>query len=62
MLKPVDDTRLFEKIGVTLAEDGEYEVTIIGYPSVSKPNHPGIEFKALNHFERFSVKDRKSVV
>jgi hypothetical protein len=32
VLKPVDDTRMFEKIGMTLAENG-YEVHVAGFPS-----------------------------
>jgi hypothetical protein len=55
VLKPVDDTRMFEKIGVTLA-GGEEEVTIIGYPSVTVPKHPHINFDSLPIFNRVSWK------
>lgn len=39
VLKPVDESRMYEKIGVSLAETGQYEVHCIGYPtqSESKP-------------------------
>lgn len=33
VLKPVDDTRMFEKMAMTLDESGEYDVHVIGYPS-----------------------------
>lgn len=56
VLKPVDDTRMFEKIGATLADGGEFEVSIIGYPSNGAPTHPGIKFYALSDFKRISLK------
>ncbi len=56
MLKPVDDTRMFEKIGATLANSGEFEVSIIGYPSNGAPMHPGIKFYPLPGFNRISLK------
>ncbi len=33
VLKPIDDTRMFEKMGRSLAEVANYEVFIVGYPS-----------------------------
>ena len=30
VLKPVDDSRMYEKIGLTLAESGRYDVHVIG--------------------------------
>jgi hypothetical protein len=44
VLKPVDDTRMFEKIGVSLAGADEAEVIIIGYPSQRPPTHQTITF------------------
>ena len=38
VLKPVDDTRMFEKIGKSLAREPKYEISIYGYPS-NKPPH-----------------------
>jgi len=55
LLKPVDDTRMFEKFGVSLSDSGRYDVVIIGYPSVAKPAHPNIEFIALDPFPRLSL-------
>jgi len=56
VLKPVDDTRLFEKIGMTLAASGEAEVTIIGYPAATLPKHTSINFNSLPLFNRVSWK------
>lgn len=56
VLKPVDDTRLFEKIGMTLAASGEAEVTIIGYPAATVPKHLSINFDSLPLFNRVSWK------
>lgn len=55
VLKPVDDTRMFEKIGVTLAAEG-FEVFIIGYPSTTQNTVPGITFIPLPVFNRRSLK------
>src|SRR6476620_7546753 len=55
ILKPVDDTRMFEKFGVSLSDSGRYNVVIIGYPSIAKPVYPNIEFIALNPFPRLSL-------
>jgi glycosyltransferase involved in cell wall biosynthesis len=55
VLKPVDDTRMFEKLGVTLAESGDFDVTIIGYPSAVQPANSAIKFISLSRFKRFSL-------
>lgn len=54
VLKPVDDTRMFEKIGKTLVETGEFEVTIIGYPVSTQLRIPLIEYVMLPAFYRLS--------
>lgn len=54
LLKPIDDTRMFEKMGVTFSDAGNYEVYIIGYPSKVKPAYPNIHFFRLNPFDRIS--------
>ena len=56
ILKPVDDTRMFEKMGVSLAQSGQYEVFIIGYPTSPKPTYTGIHFISLPQFQRVSLK------
>ena len=55
VLKPVDDTRMFEKIGATLADEG-YEVFIIGYPSNNQAVARGITILPLPGFNRISFK------
>ncbi len=52
LLKPVDDSRMFEKLGQTLAE--QTELHIIGYPSQNIVNHPAIIFHPLSTFNRLS--------
>ncbi len=56
VLKPVDDTRMTEKIGSTLAE--KFEVHVIGFPSESASIVPGITCHTLSDvpFNRLSVK------
>ena len=54
ILKPVDDTRMFDKMGTSLAQSGDYEVFIVGYPSSSNPSEPGIQFITLTPFKRLS--------
>lgn len=55
MLKPIDDTRMFEKLGSSLAEAGNYEVYIIGFPSKKMPVEvDSIHFFPLSKFSRMS--------
>ena len=54
VLKPVDDTRMFEKMGVTLGDSGQYEIFIIGYPSIVVPAYANIHFLPLTAFPRIS--------
>lgn len=54
VLKPVDDVRMFEKMGQSLAE--WYDVHIIGYPGHTPPAYPGICFHPLTKFNRLSLK------
>jgi hypothetical protein len=55
VLKPVDDTRMFEKMGQSLADSGEYEVHIIGYPSRKEHQYPHIHFYPSKAFNRLSA-------
>ncbi len=55
VLKPVDDTRMFEKMAMTLAGPGNYEVFIVGYPSKHVPAYPNIYFAPLGAFSRISL-------
>ncbi|MBT1709136.1 hypothetical protein KK062_12915 [Fulvivirgaceae bacterium PWU5] len=54
VLKPVDDTRMFEKMGGSLARI--YEVHIVGYPgSAALPDHGGVFVHPLRPFLRISL-------
>lgn len=54
LLKPVDDTRMYEKLGLSMAETNKYEVNIIGFDSKNVSNHPNIHFHPLKTFTRLS--------
>ncbi len=56
ILKPVDDTRMFEKMGVSLSRTNEYEIFVIGYPSKHAPeSHSNITLFPLKPFGRISA-------
>ena len=55
ILKPVDDTRMFEKMGMSLSNSGLYDVFVVGFPSVSKRVFPGIQQISLQSFPRLSM-------
>lgn len=54
ILKPVDDSRMYEKIGLTLADSGKYNVHIIGLASASA-NLSGVTAHPLKPFRRISI-------
>lgn len=54
VLKPVDDTRMYSKIGLTLAESGSYSVHVIGQGS-HPTEAPNLIQHALKPFSRFSL-------
>ncbi len=54
ILKPLDDTRLYEKIGLSLGESTKYEVNIIGFPANKPQDAPNINFFPLPFFRRQS--------
>lgn len=57
VLKPIDDTRMFEKIAVSLS--GLYAVHVIGFESgaTEKSTHPpSVWFHSLGRFNRLSMK------
>lgn len=53
VLKPVDDPRMFEKMGQSLSCD--FEVHIIGTKARKTPDHTSIFFHPLSSYSRFSV-------
>lgn len=55
VLKPVDDSRMYEKIGLTLADSGRYEVHVIGVASAAS-HHPCVTQHAFKPFRRLSLR------
>lgn len=60
LLKPVNDTRAYEKIGRSLAQTNKYEVNIIGFETKKTPVEENIFFwplfnKNRKHFSRLIV-------
>ncbi|MEQ1586541.1 MAG: glycosyltransferase [Cyclobacteriaceae bacterium] len=56
ILKPVDDTRMFEKIGVSLSKVSDYEIFVIGYPTQGAyKNHQSVTQLPLKSFKRISL-------
>lgn len=56
VLKPVIDTRLFEKLGLSLAQTNKYEVNIIGFWSKNIPEIPSVKFHPIFNFRRGSIR------
>jgi hypothetical protein len=54
VLKPVNDTRMFEKMAQSLADTGHYDIHILGYPSRTITPHPHIYFYSSQPFRRLS--------
>ena len=55
ILKPVNDTRMVEKMGASLVQSGQYEVHIIGYPISASISESNIHFHPLQRFKRLSI-------
>ena len=56
VLKPVNDTRMYEKMGISLANTDQYDVSIIGFWVKDKPNRDHISFHPIFNFSRLSLK------
>jgi len=54
ILKPVDDTRMFEKMATSLHQTNQFEVTVIGYEGPGTPAHQNITCQSLGRFKRLS--------
>ncbi|WP_143961078.1 glycosyltransferase [Litoribacter populi] len=52
VLKPVNDTRAFHKLALSLRETNKYHVNIIGFFAKNTPNEPNIVFTTLQHNHR----------
>jgi len=50
VLKPVDDPRMYEKIGLSLQQTNRYDINIIGFVSKSQPLARGINFYPCYRF------------
>lgn len=55
ILKPVDDVRMSEKLGATLAKLPASEVIIIGYPAAAPPTNSSVIQMPLSRFKRLSM-------
>ncbi len=55
VLKPVDDTRNYEKIAVSLSNTNKYDINIIGFWTKKIPLAKGITFHPIFHFQRNSL-------
>ena len=54
VLKPVNDTRMFEKVGQSLAKLSETEIHIAGFKAKNLSNASGIYFHPIFSFNRIS--------
>lgn len=55
VLKPVDDTRMFEKFGLSLSQTNKYDINIIGFQSKVTPIAENIRFHPIYNFNRLSL-------
>lgn len=56
ILKPIDDSRMYEKFGLSLEQANKYEINIIGFASKNIPTKNEIQFHPLEPFKRLSLK------
>ncbi len=56
VLKTVDDTRMYEKIGMALAKIDKAEIHIVGFASNNVSSYDNIEFHGIFNFNRLSPK------
>ena len=55
VLKPVDDTRLYEKLGLSMRESKKYRVNIIGFEAKNPPVVPGLSFHSIYSGSRLDL-------
>ena len=55
VLKPVDDVRNYEKISSSLADNKNYEITVLGTHSIEDPKYDRINTRAWPRFHRLSL-------
>src|SRR4051812_8911865 len=56
VLKPADDTRMFEKMAQSLAQSKKYELHVIGYPPRAMHVPLNVFIHPLRRFRRLSVR------
>lgn len=56
ILKPVDDTRLYEKLGLSMRESNKYQINIIGFEVKKPPIHSEVKFHSLYNGSRFGIR------
>ncbi len=54
LFKPVDDTRMYEKLAASLAGNAQFEIIIIGHSSTTFPDHRNIIFMPVFRLKRLS--------
>lgn len=55
LLKPIDNTRMFEKFGLSMAETNKYDINIIGFESKNARAANHITTHSLGNFNRASL-------
>lgn len=55
VLKPVDDTRMYEKFGLSLSQTNKYAINIIGFYSKNNLSAANITFHPIFNFKRISL-------
>ena len=56
VLKPVDDTRNYEKVAASISNTNKYDVNIIGFSAKRIPENTNITFHPIFSFNRTSFK------
>ncbi len=55
VLKPVNDTRMYEKFALSLSQANKYDINIIGFSTKNIPTHQNILFHPIFDFPRISI-------
>ncbi len=55
LLKPVDDTRMYEKLGLSLAQTNKYEINIIGFSIKKNIFQTNVNTFPVFHFKRLGI-------
>lgn len=56
VLKPVDDVRMYRKLGRSLARGDRYGVNIVGFRSKANPSSASVRFHPVFDFDRLSLR------